>query len=108
MAQRIVLMDDLDGSTEDVTPVNFGLENTNYEIDLSPENRDRLKEALAPFIKVARKRPRSNTSTTGKRSGSASGYDVRAVRAWARENGFDVPERGRVSGEVREAFLAAQ
>ena len=107
MAQRIVLMDDLDGSTEDVAAVNFGLENTNYEIDLTPENKDRLKEALAPFIKVARKRPRSNTSTTGKRSGSASGYDVSAVRAWARENNIEVPDRGRIKAEVVEQWKAA-
>ncbi|WP_144836273.1 histone-like nucleoid-structuring protein Lsr2 [Kocuria rosea] len=107
MAQRIILTDDLDGSSEGVTPVAFGIENTSYEIDLSPENRDRLKEALAPFIKAARKRPRSNTSTSSKRSGSASGYDVSAVRAWARENDIAVPDRGRIKAEVVEQWKAA-
>ena len=29
------------------------------------------------------------------------------IRAWARDNGFDVPDRGRVSSEVREAYLSA-
>ena len=36
--------------------------------------------------------------------GGASAADI---RAWARENGWDVPERGRVSADVREAYAAA-
>lgn len=28
------------------------------------------------------------------------------IRAWARENGIEVGERGRISAEVREAYAA--
>lgn len=112
MAQRVnvVLVDDLDGS-EAVETVNFGLDGANYEIDLSTENAAKLREALAVYVGHGRR-------TGGRRKGSAqgsagtkaggSGPSASEIRAWARENGFDVPERGRVSGEVREAFLAAQ
>lgn len=114
MAQRVnvVLVDDLDGS-EAAETVNFGLDGASYEIDLSDENATKLREALAVYVGHGRRtggRRRGaaqSGATTGGKAG-ASGPSASEIRAWARENGFDVPERGRVSGEVREAFLAAQ
>ena len=117
MAQRVnvVLVDDLDGS-EAAETVNFGLDGASYEIDLSTENATKLREALAVYVghgrRLAgrRKGGAQSGSTGSSRTGSsgASGPSASEIRAWARENGFDVPERGRVSREVREAFLAAQ
>ena len=114
MAQRVnvVLVDDLDGS-EAAETVNFGLDGANYEIDLSPDNATKLREALALYVGHGRRtggrRKGSGQGTaTSARSGGTSGPPASEIRAWARENGFDVPERGRVSSEVREAFLAAQ
>lgn len=34
--------------------------------------------------------------------------DTSAVRAWARSNGFDVADRGRLPAELTDAYLAAQ
>lgn len=114
MAQRVnvVLVDDLDGS-EAVETVNFGLDGANYEIDLSSENATKLREVLAVYVGHGRRISgrRKTSGQSGSQAGSksgASGPSASEIRAWARENGFDVPERGRVSGEVREAFLAAQ
>lgn len=115
MAQRVnvVLVDDLDGS-DAVETVNFGLDGANYEIDLSADNATRLREALAVYVGHGRRtggRRKGAPSTSGSRSGSssaASGPTAAEIRVWARENGYDVPERGRVSSEVREAFAAAQ
>ena len=114
MAQRVnvVLVDDLDGS-EAVETVNFGLDGANYEIDLSTENATKLREALALYVGHGRRTGgrRKGSGQGGSQGGSksgATGPSASEIRAWARENGFDVPERGRVSGEVREAFLAAQ
>jgi hypothetical protein len=112
MAQRVsvVLVDDLDGS-EAAETVSFGLDGVQYEIDLSENNADKLREVLAGYIGHARRAggrrktgSASSRSTSNGRSGGASAADV---RAWARENGWDVPERGRVSAEVREAYDAA-
>lgn len=115
MAQRVnvVLVDDLDGS-EAAETINFGLDGASYEIDLSTENATKLREALAVYVGHGRRtggrRRGAQGGATGTRPGAAaaSGPSAAEIRAWARENGFDVPERGRVSSEVREAFLAAQ
>lgn len=33
--------------------------------------------------------------------------DTHAIREWARENGYQVPARGRISRKIRDAFAAA-
>lgn len=110
MAQKvhIVLVDDLDGS-EATESVSFGLDGTSYEIDLNDANAARLRDALAEFVGHARK-VGSASRRGGRRSSAAAastGPSAREIRDWARSNGYDVPDRGRVSAEVREAFAAA-
>ena len=107
MAQKvhIVLVDDLDQSDAEET-VSFGLDGKEYAIDLNKKNARSLRDALAPFVAHARpvsgRGSRRSTSKT-----AASGAAPSEIRAWARDNGFDVPERGRVAAEVREAYAAA-
>ena len=61
---------------------------------------------LAPY--VAHARAVSSRSRRGSaRQGSHVGAAPAEIRAWARENGFEVPDRGRVAAEVREAYAAA-
>jgi hypothetical protein len=111
MAQRVnvVLVDDIDG-TDAVETVGFALDGVDYEIDLSDEHAAELREAISLYVgharrtggrrRSARKVASNGTSDGG---GSASAAEI---RAWARDNGWDVPERGRVSAEVREAYAA--
>jgi hypothetical protein len=115
MAERVnvVLVDDIDGSDAS-EKVTFGLDGVQYEIDLSQEHADELRAALALYIghgrrAGGRKRATGNgRAATGASSNNRSGGPSAAeIRAWARENGWDVPERGRVSAEVREAYAAA-
>lgn len=115
MAQRVnvVLVDDLDGSDASDT-VYFGLDGAQYEIDLSDDNAAKLREALAPYVGHARRATSRRGASRGARGssrpsrGRESGAGSPAeIRAWARENGWDVPDRGRVSSEVREAYEAA-
>ena len=105
MAQKvnIVLVDDIDGSTADET-VSFGLDGKEYEIDLTVKNAKKLRDALAPFVGHARRASSGRRRAT--RSGG-SGPSPAEIRTWARNNGFEVPDRGRVSARVREAYLAA-
>lgn len=110
MAQKIhiVLEDDIDGS-EAAETVSFALDGTNYEIDLNDKNAQALRDALAPYLGHARK------VTSGPRRGgrkaapaaNGSAGSAKEVREWARANGYDVPERGRIPGEVRQAYDAA-
>ena len=98
---NIVLVDDIDGSEADET-VSFGLDGKEYAIDLNSKNAQKLRDALAPFLGHARRE-----TGRARRGARGNGPAPAEIRAWARDNGFDVPERGRVSAEVREAYAAA-
>jgi hypothetical protein len=102
MAQQvnIVLVDDIDGTPAEET-VSFALDGKEYEIDLSAKNAAKLRDAVAPYVGHARK------AAGRRRGGRASGPSPADIRAWARDHGFKVPDRGRVSSEVREAYVAA-
>ena len=108
MAQKvnIVLVDDIDGSEASET-VAFGLDGTSYEIDLNDGNAAALREALAGYVGHARKVTGSGRRTSSRRSGNSSGGNTRAVREWAKENGYDVSERGRISTDIQQAYDAA-
>ena len=105
MAQKvnIILVDDLDGSEADET-VTFGLDGTTYEIDLTDANAAALREALSGYVGHARK------VTGGARRGrksAGSSSNTKDVREWAKGQGMDVSERGRISGDVQQAYDAA-
>lgn len=106
MAQRvnIVLVDDIDGSDAEET-ISFGIDGANYEIDLNAANATALREAVAPYVGHARRAGGSRRG--GRRTTTPSGPSAKEVREWARQNGWDVPARGRVSAEVRQAYDAA-
>lgn len=106
MAQRvhIVLEDDLDGSSADET-VMFGLDGANYEIDLSAKNAAKLRDALAKYVGAARRTQARGRRSTGR--SRASGSKASVVREWARANGYEVSDRGRVPADVRSAYDAA-
>jgi Lsr2 len=111
MAQRVnvVLVDDIDGSDAAET-VSFALDGVDYEIDLSDEHAGDLRTAVSLYVGHGRRtggRRRSGKRSAASSAGSADGASAADIRAWARENGWDVPERGRVSAEVREAYATA-
>ena len=101
----VVLVDDLDG-TEATETVSFALDGTSYELDLNDKNAAALRDALSVYVGVARKTNRGNrTVLRGK--GRARAHDLARVREWARVNGLDVSDRGRISASIQEAFDAA-
>lgn len=110
MAQRVnvILVDDLDGSDAAET-VSFALDGVDYDIDLSEKHAAELRHAVSLYVGHARRT--GGRRKSGKRSSSTAaettGASAADIRAWARENGWDVPERGRVSADVREAYAAA-
>jgi nucleoid-associated protein Lsr2 len=108
MAQRvhIVLEDDLDGSEAEET-VTFGLEGSTYEIDLSARNAAALKDSLAPYVAAARRTSGRAASRRSSSRGRSSGPSPAEVRDWARAEGREVSDRGRVPADVRAAYDAA-
>lgn len=108
MAQKVItlLTDDLDGSEASQT-VLFALDGKSYEIDLNDAHAEKIREALAPFVGNARKT--SGGRGTVRRMGSSKpNEDTAAVRAWAKDNGYEVNDRGRVPANIREAYAKAQ
>lgn len=109
MAQKVVvqLIDDLDGTPIDDNggTVSFSLEGVNYEIELTDGNRDRFREVLAPYIRAGRKAS-SGPARRGARRASSGQSEAGAIREWAKANGFEVSERGRVPANVVAAYNA--
>lgn len=107
MAQkvRVLLIDDLDGS-DAVETVSFAVDGVTYEIDLNEKNAGDLRDAFAPWIGHARRS--GGRRSGGRRSSStARNGDTAAIREWARSNGYEVSDRGRVPADIREAYTAA-
>lgn len=112
MARKIVhqLIDDLDhtalGAGEGET-VNFALDGKTYEIDLSDAHASEMREAFARYISAARR-----LSVKGGVSASAKGErrsrsEVQAIRQWARENGHELSDRGRIPADIAAAYANA-
>ena len=101
----VVVSDDLDGSPNAQT-VAFGFDGVNYEIDLAEKNRAKLVKDFAPYVGAARKVSRRRPRSAGAREPSTR-VDRAAVRAWAKEHGLKVSERGRISAEIMQQYEAA-
>ena len=117
MAQKVVvsLVDDIDESEADET-VEFGIDGSSYEIDLSEGNASALRDTLADYVAHARRSGRASRGQAAKsgpsnpapaRAAGRASVDReqnRAVREWARKQGMTVSERGRIPSEVTEAY----
>jgi hypothetical protein len=115
MARKIVhqLVDDLDGTVLEPgegETVLFSLDGIAYEIDVTDENAAELRQAFTKYVDAARRV--SGGSSAGARAGrgrrrSAPSNNTSEVREWAKANGHEVSERGRISASVQEAYDAA-
>lgn len=106
MAQKvnIVLVDDLDGS-EATETISFALDGSSYEIDLNDANAAALREAMSGYVGHARKA--TGGARRGRKAASPSGSNTKDVREWAKGQGMEVSERGRISADVQQAYDAA-
>ncbi|RLY91697.1 hypothetical protein CWC38_02505 [Kocuria tytonicola] len=112
MAQtvKIILEDDIDGGEANET-VRFGLDGGQYEIDLSSENATKLRDALRPYVAAGR---RATSSAKGARSSGTTTRPSRSgnpetpkIRAWAKEQGLQVSDRGRIHQDIQDKYYAA-
>jgi hypothetical protein len=124
MAQRTIvqLTDDLDGKPipdGKGETIRFGLDRTDYEIDLTDKNAKALRETVSKYVAAARRtgsgtRGAGNRRRTGGRGTAGRGaneasrnYDPKAVRAWAESQGIEVSQRGRVPADLIAKFQEA-
>jgi hypothetical protein len=108
---QVILVDDIDGSEADET-VTFALDGVTYEIDLNSAHASELRDAFGTWVGHARKQQGRagggrSTGGGGARRGRTDKAQLAKVREWARENGYTVSDRGRIPGNVLEAFQAA-
>jgi hypothetical protein len=110
VAQKVqtLFIDDLDGSAAEGT-VRFGLDGTEYEIDLNAEHAQQLRDALAAYVRAGRRAGAGSRRrpARGGRRGPVSGLNTTEVREWAKAQGIEVKDRGRVPAELVVKFKAA-
>lgn len=113
MAKRQIVSykytDDLTGeelSEDEVSTIEFSYGSIDYTIDLSAENASKLDDFLAPYVDAATKVRKSGGSPKAKVT-KAEKEDLDAIRAWARENGHEVKNRGRIAQPIKDAYYAA-
>ncbi|GAB88156.1 Lsr2 family DNA-binding protein [Gordonia rhizosphera] len=92
--------------------MHFGIGDTTYEFDTTPQ-RAAFRTDLLTYLEVSRSVPYSHatppktTRVPAAGSGPTSTEQKRAIRDWARTNGFRVSDRGCIPGDIVEAFEAA-
>jgi hypothetical protein len=118
MAQKTVvtMIDDLTGEeAEHISAVEFALDGVTYQLDLSDENAAKLRDTLARYADAGRrtggrKRTGRSVSPPARKAGASAGYNretLKSIREWAKHNGHNVSDRGRLSAEVVAAWEAA-
>ena len=109
MAQKIQTLntDDIDGSAAEGT-VRYGLDGTEYEIDLNTEHAQQLRDAPAAYMRAGRRiSGASRRAARGRHRAPASGLNATEVREWAEAQGIDVKDRVRIPAELVVTFKAA-
>ena len=109
MAQKVQVsfVDDIDGSDAEGT-VRFGLDGTDYEIDLNAGHTEALRTALTPFVEHSRKvGGLTRRAGRGGRRRTAGGLNTAEVREWAKAQGIEIKARGRVPTDVVAKYREA-
>jgi hypothetical protein len=107
MAQKVqvLLVDDLDGGEASET-VSFSLDGTAYEIDLSADNAGKLRKDFAQYIDHARRGGAGGSRRRRARTGPGRERSAE-IRAWARQRGHKVSERGRIPATIINEYEAS-
>lgn len=113
---QVLLVDDLDGGEAEET-VRFAVDGAPYEIDLSARNAEQFRDALAKYVGAARKPGRQGGSASPRPSSAGGrsrpgrgGMDrdqAAAIRDWARKQGLQVSDRGRIPSSIVEQYNQA-
>ena len=110
MASRtlITLVDDIDGREvgPDGRTLTFSFDGVDYQIDLGAKNLGKFEKAIGPYLEAATRVGGRKGRGKAPSNQSSSDSQSRAIRDWARANGYDVSDRGRLSATVREAWEA--
>lgn len=104
MANKIVLVDDLDGSPAEET-VTFAIDGTDYLIDLSKKNAAELRTLLKPYIASGRRA--APPLKQHKRGSRPQNMELDMIRFWATQRGIEVSNKGRIPNHIVAAYRQA-
>jgi hypothetical protein len=115
MGKRVIelLVSDLSGEELEAgegETIDFSYRGKDYTIDLTEEEADRFDVAIQPFVDAATALGGGSSSRRRSRSRSSSGMtrdELQNIRAWARANGHQISDRGRIKSDVIDAYHAA-
>lgn len=105
----VTFVDDIDGSTEGVEHYTFTWLGTDYEMDLAPKSAKKLVEVMNSYTDKATvvRKPKANNGARGGRTparATATREEMMTIRGWAREQGMEVSDRGRISEAIKDAY----
>lgn len=114
MAKKVYvqLVDDIDDKPIDSggEHITFSVNGASYEIDLSDKNAKEFHRKLDYYIehsaRVGGKRTKKSPSSAGVGS-KRDANQTKAIREWAKSNGYAISARGRIPADVEQAFDAA-
>src|SRR5882757_5900842 len=105
------LVDDLDGATADVGTVSFTIDGYHYLIDLTGANKEKLYNALEPFMEAGRQirqdTAKAKAPRNGRQPARTDPEQLAAIREWARSAGHTVSPRGRIAQKIQDAYNQA-
>ena len=104
MAQKVsvLLLCDMhdDGVTEAQETLSFAVDGGAYEIDVCADHAAELRGKLAPFTEHARRIRGAVPAPRGPRRTTLDRARTAEIRAWAKERGHELSERGRIPASV--------
>ncbi|MBF6348156.1 MULTISPECIES: histone-like nucleoid-structuring protein Lsr2 [Nocardia] len=109
MARKVIveMVDDYDGTSPAEETVTLALDGVTYEIDLSARNAGKLRDIVGGWAAHARRTGGRATKSKRPAQAATDTRQTQAIREWARANGMEVSNRGRIAAEVIEAYKKA-
>jgi hypothetical protein len=111
MARKVLKVCDLHASdVAATTSLSVQLGDDRWRADLCDEHTAQLRRTLEPLLTSAHHlgpgSPRASRQVAGSRRSRKA--ESMQLREWARSNGFDIGQRGRVPQAAIEAYAAQQ
>lgn len=112
MARREIFVDDIDGKEDDTVETRrYSIGRQGYTIDLSAKNYEAFLKTLEKYTSVSTKVEAPPAGVRMRRSparASDKPYTASDVREWAKAEGIEVSERGRIHKEIIEKYEYAK
>ncbi|OYO14024.1 Lsr2 dimerization domain-containing protein [Enemella evansiae] len=106
MATKHLTVSDLSGEPGAAT-VQLALGSERRDVDLTEAERAELDDLLRPYLSAGRRaeqaapKPNRDIPVT-------TAEERAAIRKWARENGFELADRGMIPKEIYRAYVDAR